>query len=245
MLDAAAYLPTNKLDLEEYPADFVVMSFYKLFGFPNLGALIVKTSKISGTVVMAACGKDFALLQPRGCSRFEDGTIPFLSIIALHEGFKKLNEIGIENISCHSWCVTRELYLRLNMIRHSNGRPVVKIYGNHANDDYKIQGPIVTLNSLNDKGGYIGYNEVMTSAAKENINIRVGCFCNPGACTRAININDDQVEEYYNNKSSCHDSIDIIDGVPLGAVRISLGAYTTLEDIEIFARFVEKYFVDK
>ena len=131
------------------------------------------------------------------------------------------------------------------MIRHSNGRPVVKIYGNHANDDYKIQGPIVTLNSLNDKGGYIGYNEVMTSAAKENINIRVGCFCNPGACTRAININDDQVEEYYNNKSSCHDSIDIIDGVPLGAVRISLGAYTTLEDIEIFARFVEKYFVDK
>lgn len=112
-------------------------------------------------------------------------------------------------------------------------------------NDYRLQGPIVTVNFLNNKGGYIGYNEVMLNAAKEKINIRVGCFCNPGACTRANNLNDDQVEEYYNNKTSCHDSIDIINGIPLGAVRISLGAYTTLEDIEQFTHFVETYFVDK
>lgn len=254
LLDAAAFVATNKLNLDKYPADFVVMSFYKIFGFPNLGALVVKNDLVpnlrkmgfsGGTVVMATCGKDFALLQPRGCSRFEDGTIPFLSIIALHEGLKKLNEIGIENISRHTWCVARELFLRLNMIRHSNGRPVVRIYGSHTRNDYRLQGPIVTVNFLNNKGGYIGYNEVMLNAAKEKINIRVGCFCNPGACTRANNLNDDQVEEYYNNKTSCHDSIDIIDGIPLGAVRISLGAYTTMEDIEQFTHFVETYFVDK
>ncbi|OHT05388.1 molybdenum cofactor sulfurase [Tritrichomonas foetus] len=253
LLDAAAYLATNKLDLEKYPADFVVMSFYKIFGFPNLGALVVKNENVQhlrkmgfsgGTVVMATCGKDFALLQPRGCSRFEDGTIPFMSIIALHEGFKMINEIGIGNITKHTWAVTRELYVRLNMIRHSNGRPVVRIYGSHVKNDMNVQGPIVTVNFLDDKGGYIGYNEVMVNAAKENINIRVGCFCNPGACTRANNLNDDQVEEYYNKKTSCHDSIDIIDGIPLGAVRISMGAYTTMEDVEKFAQFVEKHFVD-
>lgn len=254
LLDAAAFLGTNKLDLDKYPADFVVMSFYKIFGFPNLGALVVKNDNIEylrkmgfsgGTVVMATCGKDFALLQPRGCSRFEDGTVPYLSIISLKEGLNKLNEIGIENISKHTWCLSRELFLRLSMIRHSNGRPVVKFYGNIMKNDPKIQGPIITVNFLNSKGGYIGYNEVMTNARKENINIRVGCFCNPGACTRANNLNDDQVEEYYNKKTSCHDSIDIIDGIPLGAVRISLGAYSTLEDIEAFAKFVENYFVDK
>lgn len=252
LLDAAAYLPTNKLDLQKYPADFVVISFYKLLGFPNLGALIVKNEMMpnlrkmgfsGGSVVMATCGKDFALLQPRGCSRFEDGTIPFLSIVALHEGFKKLNEIGVENITRHTWCVTRELFSRLNGLRHSNGRPALRIYGNHMKNDMNKQGPIIALNFLNETGGYVGYNEVMKNAAKENINIRVGCFCNPGACTAANNLNDDQVEQYYNKKTSCHDSIDIIDGIPLGAVRVSMGAYTTIEDVENFERFVQKYFV--
>jgi molybdenum cofactor sulfurtransferase len=42
MLDAAAYAPTQPLDLTEFPADFVAVSFYKLFGFPTgLGALLV------------------------------------------------------------------------------------------------------------------------------------------------------------------------------------------------------------
>ena len=252
LLDAAAFLATNKLDLNKYPADFVVMSFYKIFGFPNLGALVVKNEIVphlrkmgfsGGTVVMATCGKDFALLQPRGCSRFEDGTIPFLSIVALHEGFKKLNELGIDNISKHSWVVAREIFMRLNGLRHSNGRPAVRIYGDHVKNDPRIQGPIIALNFLNETGGYVGYNEVMKAAAQENINIRVGCFCNPGACTRANNLNDDQVEEYYNKKTSCHDSIDIIDGVPLGAVRISAGAYTNMEDVEAFSAFVNKHFV--
>lgn len=253
LLDAAAFVPTNKLNLKQVKADFVVMSFYKIFGFPNLGALVVRNEAVpqlrkmgfsGGTVVMATCGKDFALLQPRGCSRFEDGTVPFLSIIALHEGFKKLNQLGIGNISKHSWAVTRELFLRLNSLRHSNGRPAMKIYGNHLKNDPNKQGAIVTVNFLNSTGGYVGYNEVMKAAAKENVNIRVGCFCNPGGCTRANHLSDEQVEEYYNKKTSCHDSIDIIDGIPLGAVRISLGAYTTMEDVERFTEFVEKYFVE-
>jgi molybdenum cofactor sulfurtransferase len=252
LLDAAALLSTNPLNLTKYPADFVVMSFYKIFGFPNLGALAVRNEVVphlrkmgfsGGTVVMATCGKDFALLQPRGCSRFEDGTVPFLSIAAIQEGLRAIGELGIQNISRHVWAVTREVYLRLSRLRHANGRPVLRIYGDHARDDRDTQGSIVTFNFMDDKGGFIGYNEVMKASRAEQINIRVGCFCNPGACTRANNLNDDQVESYYNKKTSCHDSIDIIDGVPLGAVRISVGAYTTMEDIDIFVKFVNKYFV--
>lgn len=42
MLDAAAFAPTQPLDLTEFPADFVAVSFYKMFGFPTgLGALLV------------------------------------------------------------------------------------------------------------------------------------------------------------------------------------------------------------
>lgn len=43
ILDAAAFVPTNKLDLSKYRPDFVTISFYKMFGWPTgLGALIVK-----------------------------------------------------------------------------------------------------------------------------------------------------------------------------------------------------------
>lgn len=43
LLDAAAYIPTNRLDLFKYSPDFVSISFYKLFGFPTgTGALLVK-----------------------------------------------------------------------------------------------------------------------------------------------------------------------------------------------------------
>lgn len=47
ILDAAAYVPTNKLDLSKYQPDFVSISFYKMFGWPTgIGALIVKNEHI-------------------------------------------------------------------------------------------------------------------------------------------------------------------------------------------------------
>src|SRR6478672_2072221 len=40
MLDAAAYMPTNKLSLAKSPADFVAFSGYKILGYPTgVGAL--------------------------------------------------------------------------------------------------------------------------------------------------------------------------------------------------------------
>jgi molybdenum cofactor sulfurtransferase len=43
VLDAASLLSSARLDLSEVPADYVVLSFYKLFGLPTgLGALVVR-----------------------------------------------------------------------------------------------------------------------------------------------------------------------------------------------------------
>ena len=43
LLDAAAFVATNELDLSVNPADFVTLSFYKIFGYPTgLGALLVR-----------------------------------------------------------------------------------------------------------------------------------------------------------------------------------------------------------
>ena len=43
LLDGASYVSTNPLDLSQYPAHFVAISFYKIFGFPTgLGALLIR-----------------------------------------------------------------------------------------------------------------------------------------------------------------------------------------------------------
>ena len=45
VLDASSFVSTSPLDLNSCTADFVPISFYKMFGFPTgLGALIVKNS---------------------------------------------------------------------------------------------------------------------------------------------------------------------------------------------------------
>ena len=43
LLDAAAFVPTNRLDLSTLQPDFVPISFYKMFGYPTgVGALIAR-----------------------------------------------------------------------------------------------------------------------------------------------------------------------------------------------------------
>src|SRR5436190_8204796 len=48
LLDAAAFLSTHALSVRCVPADFVVLSFYKLFGYPTgLGALVARRDAIA------------------------------------------------------------------------------------------------------------------------------------------------------------------------------------------------------
>src|SRR5688500_15108653 len=43
LVDAAAFVPTRRLSVREVPADFVALSFYKMFGYPTgIGALIAR-----------------------------------------------------------------------------------------------------------------------------------------------------------------------------------------------------------
>ena len=71
-MDAAAFIPTNPLDLSRIHPDFVCMSFYKIFGYPSgLGALLIRRSIVQeltksywggGTVIVASEHHDFKKL---------------------------------------------------------------------------------------------------------------------------------------------------------------------------------------
>ena len=48
LLDAAAYLPTNVLDLSRWHPDFVAVSWYKVFGYPTgIGSLVVRREALA------------------------------------------------------------------------------------------------------------------------------------------------------------------------------------------------------
>eukprot|EP01106_Pelomyxa_sp_JSP_P009346 TRINITY_DN253_c0_g2_i3.p1 TRINITY_DN253_c0_g2~~TRINITY_DN253_c0_g2_i3.p1 ORF type:complete len:334 (+),score=102.02 TRINITY_DN253_c0_g2_i3:227-1228(+) len=254
LLDAAAYVPCNTLNLTEHPADFVTVSFYKMFGYPTgLGALLVrnevtdimqKTFFGGGTVVLSSCDTHFCLLHTRPCSRFEDGTPSFLAIAELKYGFEVLHKLGMENISRHVWAVTSWLYSQLSSLRHSNGNPVFVIYGKHSMKDPVVQGSIVNFNVKDKNGEYVGYSTVQDLTAKWGLHLRTGCNCNPGACADYLRITSEEVVKYSLEKTSCGDELDVADGKPLGGVRLSVGYLTTFEDAAAFLDFARAVFVD-
>src|SRR5947209_2655442 len=48
LLDAAAFVPTNRLDLARWHPDFVPLSFYKLFGYPTgVGCLLARKAALT------------------------------------------------------------------------------------------------------------------------------------------------------------------------------------------------------
>ena len=60
-LDAAAWVSSSPLDLSQYRPDFVVFSFYKLFGYPTgLGALLVRNGECIFEILL--------ITFPRQCS---------------------------------------------------------------------------------------------------------------------------------------------------------------------------------
>ncbi|CAJ0905228.1 13203_t:CDS:2, partial [Entrophospora sp. SA101] len=99
LLDAASFVSSSLLSLEDKDSspDFVVMSFYKMFGFPTgLGALLVKSELSSilkkryfggGTIQAIAYDRPWQIFREKLSERFEDGTINFLDIVALDHAF--------------------------------------------------------------------------------------------------------------------------------------------------------------
>ncbi len=138
LLDAAAFVPTSRLDLRTVSPDFVVMSFYKMFGYPTgVGCLLVRNETLAtlrrpwfggGTVNFATVQGRMHVLS-EGEAGFEDGTLNYLSIPAVETGLRHLQRVGIETIQTRVQCLTGWLIAQLLALKHGNGRPMVRLYG--------------------------------------------------------------------------------------------------------------------
>ena len=67
LLDAAAFVPGNRLDLLQHQPEFVSLSFYKMFGYPTgLGALLVKKSAFQKLKKPSFAGGTITIVSVQG-----------------------------------------------------------------------------------------------------------------------------------------------------------------------------------
>uniref|UniRef100_UPI00358FB26D molybdenum cofactor sulfurase n=1 Tax=Myxine glutinosa TaxID=7769 RepID=UPI00358FB26D len=257
LLDAASLVGTSPLDLAQYPADLVTISFYKIFGFPTgLGALLVRRPCWSllqkayfggGTVAAYLPSHDFCVAREGLSDRMEDGTIPFIDIIALRHGFNTLDKLtgGMENVMSHTFYLAQLIYSSLKHLCHYNTQSAIKLYADTDYSDPSTQGPIVAFNVLDPKGKVVGFSQVEKLAKLYGIQLRTGCFCNTGACQAQLGLSDCDIKNNLEAGHVCGDLVDLVNGRPTGAVRISLGYMSTCEDAHAFLNFMANCFVTR
>jgi selenocysteine lyase/cysteine desulfurase len=249
LADAASFAPCNRLDLSRWHPDFVPLSFYKIFGYPaGVGCLLARKAALAklrrpwfagGTITIASVQGDGHYLA-EGATAFEDGTVDYLSLPAVEIGLRYIAGIGIDRIHDRVSCLTGWLLEQLQALRHSNGRPLIQLYGPPTP---AARGGIVSFNFSDPTGRLCDSRRVEAAANAVNISLRAGCFCNPGADEIAHGLTAADLTPLYNRAGPVlpEDFIAAMGDKTTGAVRISLGLVSTFADVYRFMAFAQTF----
>ena len=252
LLDAAAFAPSNRLDLSQWRPDFVPLSFYKMFGYPTgVGCLIARKAALAklrrpwfagGTITVASVQGDKYYFA-EGPEAFEDGTLNYLSLPAVEIGLEYLQRIGMDTIHTRVSCLTGWLLRELTALQHSSGAPLARVYGPVTNER---RGGTVTLNFYDRDGHFIDHRLVEDRANEARISLRTGCFCNPGDGELALGISADELTSCFvrHDRLTLDEFRRCIDDKSTGAVRVSVGLATTFADVYACVAFA-RTFLDK
>lgn len=241
VLDAAAFLPTSRLDLEAVPADFVALSFYKIAGFPTgVGALVARRDALAllrrpwfagGTVAFASSRNRMHRLLD-GPAAFEDGTLNFQGLAAVPAGLDYVEAVGYDRVGRWVRHLTRLALSGLGSARRPDGGAAVRIYGPATTRD---RGGVVAFNVFGPEERVVPCDDVVTAAAERSIHLRGGCFCNPGASEFAFGISPEEghacLRRFATGPFSSALFSDCLGGRPVGAVRASFGPATSEADV--------------
>ena len=255
LLDAAAFVPSSALSLRQVPADYVILSLYKLLGYPTgVGALVVRRDALSvlrrpwfagGTVEFSSVQNGVHRLRA-GAAGFEDGTINFLALSALPWGLEYLSHLGMTRVADHVRQLTSALLAGLVALRHRNGRRIVNIYGPQTCDQ---RGGTIAFNVKDEQGRWIPHGVIEQHAAQRRISLRSGCFCNPGAAEAAFGFDarraafcaDRSQETPETSAFSIAEFGRCMGDIPVGAVRASIGLASNPRDIARLLDAIEEW----
>lgn len=259
LLDAECFVSTTPLDVSKTSPDFVALNFSKIFGFPELGALIVRKDAVyaldgpqafgRGLVnrVIAAGGKWHAKKTASIRERFKDETLSHSKIVALGTAFGTHECLygSMANISAHTSWLAGEAYDRLSVLRHFNGTKLCQIYrceyGNPT-----LQGPVIAFKLSNSRGMWISSANVKELAATWDIQLFVDSARNLKKAASSLRRACTGPHRFYAaDPSCCRNDHDVIVGRPTGALRNSLGAMSSLNDVRFLVSFLQHTYVEK
>ncbi len=254
LLDCAAFVPTNRLDLSAVQPDFVPLSFYKMFGYPTgIGALLYRHRALrvlrrpwfaGGTITVTSVqGEGWHHLAP-GHAGFEDGTVDYLGLPAVAIGLEHLSTVGIDTIHQRVMALTGWLLARLTSAAHSNGAPLARVFGP---TDVTARGATIALHLLAPDGAPYDVPAVEQQASSAHISLRTGCFCNPGDGEVAHGITRDDMALCFVGTAapvtfeSCTETLRASIGKAPNTMRISLGLASNFADAYAFVVFAEGF----
>jgi molybdenum cofactor sulfurtransferase len=252
LVDAAAFVPTNRFDIGRVRPDFAVCSFYKIFGFPTgVGCLLMRRDRVAelarpwfagGTITIASVHGDGHQLHDDEAA-FEDGTVDYLNLPAVATGLDHVDRVGLDAIHTRVRCLTEWLLDALTGLRHADGRPAVEVLGP---TDVVARGGTVTF-TLHDRDGRpFDDRRVEELANRVGISVRTGCFCNPGAGEVAHGLGAREMRPWFEGTErlsflELRERLHREHGVFVGAIRVSTGVATTFADVHCFVWFLQGF----
>jgi len=251
LLDAAAFVPTNRFDLSRHKPDFAVISFYKMFGYPTgAGCLLMRRDVLprlhrpwfAGGAVRIASVRAGLIVRHDDEAGFEDGTVDYLNLPAIDIGLRHLEQVGLDRIHERVRCLAGYLLDGMASLKHGNGRSMIHVHGPKNLDS---RGATIALNVIDPQGIPWDIGEIEDRAARVGISLRSGCFCNPGVGEVIYGLSAEQIEELFHDESLTFDCMRTRVrqryGQEVGATRASLGIATNFADVHRFLQFLEEF----
>jgi selenocysteine lyase/cysteine desulfurase len=219
-----------------------------MFGWPTgVGCLIARRNALAklerpwfsgGTIVAAFVQREYYDFAP-GAAHFEDGTVNYLNLPAVEIGLRFLDRVGIDTIHARVGALGAWLLDSLRGLRHSDGSPAATIYGPSTSQG---RGATIAFNFLQRDGRVVDERYVDRVAARHNISLRTGCFCNPGAGEIAFTISRETLlGSEFGHGMILDDYMRAIGLASGGAIRASLGIASNLADVERFVDFAAEF----
>ncbi|QKX64099.1 uncharacterized protein TRUGW13939_11272 [Talaromyces rugulosus] len=197
--------------------DFAAVSFYKIFGFPDLGGLIVRKKSAQvllqrpyfggGTVEMATCSD-----QPWHSRK----------VASIHEALE--DAVYLPGTRFTSYNPSHCTPLRAPLFYAPPER---------------LERSIIAFNIRSDEGRWLGLSHIEKSANEHRIHLRTGTVCNPGGLAKILNLEQWELFQNYTAGVRCGYRSVLIGNKPSGIIRVSLGAMSAISDVEIFVGFVQ------
>ena len=225
IVDGAQLVPHRAINIcgkedDDY-IDFLIFSAHKVYAPFGSGAIIglrgelekyPPDTKGGGTVERVLDDEIIWLSTPE---KNEAGSPNFFGAVALMQAWKEMNKIGLELIE------SNEKKLLKMLIDGMKNFERVILYGDNENIEDRLGIMVFNIDRL----CYEMVGEYLASI--RGIAVRQGGFCAHPYTRRLLGIKSNEIEEYIKKN-----------GMP-GMVRVSLGAYNSEKEVNIFLETIE------